>query len=90
MRITVNGYEIDVKARRIDEEEDRPFNDEDTRDVLIDLSCYLGAASEYYEEHSYGMLSKHAAKYANGFRETYQKYDRDMKILDSVGAGRRN
>lgn len=89
MRVTVNGYEIDIKARRIDEEDDRSFNDEDTRCVLIDLTCYMSDANHYNAAHGYLALSKHAAGYANGFRETYQKYDRDQKILNSVDAGRR-
>lgn len=89
MKFTVNGYEIDIKARRIDEKEDCLFNDEDTRDVCIDMACYLNAASEYYEEYGYMMLSKGASAYGDAFRDTYQKYDRDMKILNSVDAGRR-
>lgn len=90
MKFTVNGYEIDIKARRIDEEDDRSFNDEDTRGVLIDLACYMSDAASYNAGHGYHALSKHAAEYANGFRDTYQKYDRDQKILESVDAGRRH
>ena len=89
MRVTVNGYEIDIKARHIDEEDDRSFNDDDTRSVFVDLCCYLADASEALAKYGYHSLSKHAAEYANGFRETYQKYDRDQKILDSVDAGRK-
>lgn len=89
MRFTVNGYEIDIKARRIDEEDDRLFNDDDTRSVFIDMACYMSDASAYNAGHGYHALSKQAREYGNGFRETYQKYDRDKAILDSVDAGRR-
>lgn len=89
MRFTVNGYEIDIRARRIDEEDDRLFNDDDTRSVFIDLACYLSDASAYNAEHGYLALSADAKEYGNGFRDTYQKFDRDRAILDSVDAGRK-
>lgn len=88
MKFTVNGYEIDIKARRIDEEDDRLFNDEDTRSVFIDLACYMSDAAIYNDEHGYHAVSDQAREYGNGFRDTYQKYDRDMKIFNSVDAGR--
>lgn len=88
MKFTANGYEIDIKARRVGDGENN-FNYQDTRSILIDLACYLADASEYHDEYGRHALSKDASAYGHAFREAYQKCDRDMAILDSVDAGRK-
>ena len=79
MKITVNGYEIEIRARRIGTEESAYYNPVDERRVLIDLSCYTGDAAEFNQACGCIALAEEAEEYRKGFSRAYRELERRLR-----------